>query len=177
MKTVGHQPNQRSVPASYRPPGGKFTRDTRDRLVRLAFRFLWNRDDAEDAVQDALTRSLEHRNELRSEDKWWSWISSIVVRKCHELGRKRKTKNEHLARIQSETASSTVESSGEFNVEHHVIKSSLVKLPRRQREVIVLRHLELMSYEQIGELLGLSPSTVRVHARNGLESLRKMLKD
>ncbi len=176
MKPVGQPPNQHSVPTSNNL-ATQITHDTRSRLVRLAYRFVWNREDAEDAVQDALARSLEHGHELKTKDKWLSWLSSIVVHTCHELGRKRKTRDQHTARLQLAAESHSIDSCDKLSVEHDAVRRRLERLPGRQREVIVLRHLELMSYEQIADILDLSPSTVRVHARNGLESLRTMMQD
>jgi len=58
-----------------------------------------------------------------------------------------------------------------------VVGELLMRLPERQKEVMVLRHLEQMNYDQIGELLEMSPSTARVHARAGLEALRDLIKE
>ena len=55
------------------------------------------------------------------------------------------------------------------------IRTALVDLPRRQREVLVLLHIEGMSYDEIGRVLEISPSTARVHARAGREGLRKIM--
>jgi len=48
----------------------------RDRLFRLAYRLLWNHDDAEDAVQNVLAAALTKGGQLRDGDKWWPWIES-----------------------------------------------------------------------------------------------------
>ena len=50
------------------------TRSVRGRLVRLAYRFLWNVDDAEDVAHEALATAHERAADLRDETKWWSWV-------------------------------------------------------------------------------------------------------
>lgn len=154
------------------------SRIVRDRLVRLAYRFLWNQDDAEDVVQDALVKAHQHEHELRDADKWWSWVCRIVVHACHTHGRRKQVRARHepilreRARADSE-ASQRVRSDSKADVLHHISA-----LPKRQREVLVLHHLEEMSYERISQVLGISIATARVHAQAARESLReRMLRD
>ena len=148
----------------------------RDRLVRLAYRFLWDRDDAEDVVHDALITARERADDLRDADKWWSWVGRIVVRRCHEQSRRKLVQRRHQESLRIETArrseQSHTDNTGEFKER---IRRLLHDLPRRQHEVIVLRHLQGMSYGEIADLLEISPATARVHAQAGREALRHLL--
>lgn len=151
------------------------SRIVRDRLVRLAYRFLWNQDDAEDVVQDALVKAHQHEHELRDADKWWSWVCRIVVHACHTHGRRKQIRAKHepilRQRARAESAGNQhVRSDSKTDVLHHI-----AGLPKRQREVLVLRHLEEMSYERISQVLGISAATARVHAQAARESLRQRL--
>jgi RNA polymerase sigma-70 factor (ECF subfamily) len=154
-----------------------FSRAARDRLVRLAFRFVWNRDDAEDVVQESLAAAHGHRETLREPDRWWSWLRRIVIHRCHTAGRRKRTRARHGLRLAaSNTAETDAAGEGLGAAElKELVWRALPGLPERQKEVVVLRHLEGMSYEQIGELLEIAPATARVHAKAGLESLRSML--
>ena len=64
-------------------------RVSRDRLVRLAYRFVWNRDDAEDVVQEALARAHERASTLKEHEKWISWVTRMVIHGCHLQGRRK----------------------------------------------------------------------------------------
>jgi RNA polymerase sigma-70 factor (ECF subfamily) len=153
-----------------------FSQAARDRLVRLAFRLVWNRDDAEDVVQESLTVAHARDGQLRGPDKWWSWLRRIVIHRCHTAGRdkvRRRRLGERLAARRNTAADQAPASeSGELT---ELIRGALPNLPARQREVVVLRHLEGLSYEEIGEVLEIAPATARVHARAGLEALRMAL--
>ncbi|MCH7885647.1 MAG: hypothetical protein IIC01_10400, partial [Planctomycetes bacterium] len=97
------KPEQSSDPTTVSP-------SVRDRLVRLAYRFLWNRDDAEDAVQEALTVAHQKRSALRDSSKWWSWVRRIVVQQCRVSGRRSAMRRIHAERRASEGVGLTVES-------------------------------------------------------------------
>lgn len=149
---------------------------TRDQLVRLAYRFLWNVDDAEDAVHDALATAQERIGNLRDRDKWWSWVCRIVVQRCQLHGRERQRRKSHARPYEREALHRRGggEPSESF-ADKEELQKALAGLPQRQQEVIVLRHLQGMAYDRIAEVLDISPATARVHARAGREKLRSLL--
>ena len=55
------------------------------------------------------------------------------------------------------------------------LAASLAKLPRRQREVVVLRYLADMSETEVANQLNVSAGTVKQHASRGLRSMRQRL--
>ena len=148
----------------------------RGRLVRLAYRFLWNHDDAEEVAQDALAIALQKAGELRDRRKWWSWICAVVVQRCRERGRRvqRWKRHEDTYRAELSPGTGGPEALDDDDARHWV-RELLLQLPRRQQEVMVLRHLQEMSYDEISEVLGISAATARVHARAGREALRGQL--
>lgn len=154
---------------------GMFPASARDRLVRLAYRFLWNQHDAEDVAQEALTRACERASDLRDRDKWWSWVSRIVVHRCHELGRRKLRRERHQPMLRAQAAREAQGSGVDQSADEKVgLRQLLHELPRRQREVIVLRHLQGMAYGEIATVLGISAATARVHAQAGRETLRRL---
>lgn len=172
----------RPGPACPSPPPPSTLSAGRDRLVRLAYRFLWNRDDAEDVAQEAMAVAHEQASELRDPDKWWSWTCRIVVRRCHSWSRSRGRRQKHeaqwrLAARAGDVVASPAEARSSRVELTEMVRTLLNELPPRQREVLVLRHLEGMSIEQIAGVLEISPATVRVHAMHGREALRNMIGD
>jgi RNA polymerase sigma-70 factor (ECF subfamily) len=147
--------------------------ETRDRLFRLAYRFLWNRHDADDVVQSALATAWEKAGQLRDYGKSWSWLCGIVVQRCRLLrrraGRWAFHWNHYAPTVREEADSRTHPDSAD------VLRALLTKLPRRQHEVLVLRDLQGMSYHEIATVLGITASTARVHAQAARESLRKLV--
>ncbi len=145
--------------------------DARQRLYRLAYRFAWNHADAEDAVQSAVVTAWQKSDQLREGGKWWTWLCSIVVQRCRELRRKESTRQRH-APAYARAAASAPPSESEAAER---VRMLLPQLQHRQYEVIVLRHLQGMSFDEIGEVLGISPATARVHAQTAREALRDLM--
>ena len=114
----------------------------------------------------------------RDPSKRWSWLSRIVVHRCHEHGRRKQRRAHHEDAIRTLAGSMAKDWTHDdpTNIKNQV-RRLIEALPTRQREVTVLRHLQGMSYDEIGHVLAISPSTVRVHARDGLETLRRLMNE
>lgn len=154
------------------------TPEVRTQLVRLANRLLWNQTDAEDAVHDALSTAISTRSALRDETKWLSWLKSIVVQRCRLHHRRARWRKSHESKVASRVSSSDADDNAERIVRGELVepvRKALERLPRRQREVVTLRFLEGMGYDEIAAILDMKPATCRVHAFAGLESMRQWL--
>lgn len=164
-------------PRVRRPPSpSPGSRSARDQLVRLAYRLLWNRDEAEEVAQDTLMTAHERAQDLRDADKWWPWVCRIAVQRCRLRRRERQKRERHARPYAVEVARRQQEpGDAEPSEPAELIKSLLGELPPRQYEVIVLHHLQGMGYDEIAEVLGIAPATARVHARAGREALRKLV--
>ena len=148
---------------------------TRDRLLRLAFRFLWNRNEAEDCVQDSLAVAYSRLSDLREASKWWPWVCRIVVNRCHEMRRFRGLVQRFVGRLDHERCE-TVEMSTGGDELVGAIPGLLERLPRRQREVLVLKHLSGMTFDEVAEVLGIAPESARIHAMRGREKLLAVMR-
>ncbi|MFQ5461070.1 MAG: RNA polymerase sigma factor [Phycisphaerae bacterium] len=146
------------------------------RMVRLAYRYLWNREEAEDVAQEALSVAIERLDLLRDRKKWWAWVCRIMVNTCHARHRGATRRQAHSERYARHRAIGMAEPQSPAAGERtEMLRAALGKLPRRQQDVVVLRHLQGMSFDEIGRILEISPATARVHAMAGRESLRKLM--
>ena len=75
-------------------------------------------------------------------------------------------------RAGSDAATSPAATSDATSTERLDLQRALAKLPRRQREVVVLRYLADRPEAEVAALLGCSPGTVKQHASRGLAALR-----
>jgi len=146
--------------------------------VGLAHRFLWNRHDAEDAVQNALLLAERKHGQLRRPELWWPWLCRIVVQQCRLI--RRQNSRQAAGQVGAAEAlrwrGSTTPAQGAGSGLEDVLHELIGELPRGQRTAIVLRHLEGMDYEEIAQVLGRSESTVRVHVKRAREALREAIR-
>jgi RNA polymerase sigma factor (sigma-70 family) len=127
-------------------------------LLSFCFFMLGSREDAEDAVQS--TFASAHRALLRDERSVdvRPWLYAIARNACIGILRKRRPQEvEQVARIAGEDVLAKVERRESVRQ----LLSGMLELPEHHRTALVLAELHGQSQREIGELLGVSPSTVK----------------
>lgn len=139
-------------------------------LFGYAFRFLRDREDAKDIVQDVFEKLWNNRKKVEAE-KAKSWLFTTAHNAMINF-RKRKGRI-HL------TDDVQIFDHGVSN--HHfeslqVVDRAVSILPPVQKSIILLRDLEGYSYKEIGEILSLSDAQVKVYLFRGRKKIKKQLK-
>jgi RNA polymerase sigma-70 factor, ECF subfamily len=134
------------------------------RVFGVALRMLGNRAEAEDIAQETFLRAHRAMHEFRGEARLHTWLYAIASRLClnrlasadHRLVR---SDEEALAAAPAgEPSAAAVLERAELDA---AVREAIAALPGDRRIVVVLRDVEGLSYEEIGETLGLEPGTVR----------------
>ena len=134
-------------------------------LYRAALAILGNPQEAEDAVQDAYLRYLEKRPDLRDGEHEKAWLLKVTANRCKSLLRQRKR---HPA-VELLDVYPAPEGEGRELVE------AILTLPANQRAAVHLHYYEGCSTDEIANILGQRPGTVRSHLSRAREALRKYL--
>src|ERR1700726_3509393 len=140
-------------------------------LFAIAYGILQNREEAEDAVQDALVKAWKSRWRVRDPEKFPAWLAMIARHRARDVFRKRKSvplADNVIEAVQAETDDTTA-------VDQQ-LHSALASLPELHRSALLLRYFEEMDYASIEKLLGLSNGAVRGILGRALASMRKQLK-
>ncbi|MDX6745047.1 SigE family RNA polymerase sigma factor [Actinocorallia sp. A-T 12471] len=142
-------------------------------LYRYAYVLTGNQHDAEDLVQEALTRTGVAWSRIRRKDDPEGYVRTTMARIM--ANRWRRPKLEHLVPGVPETA---VDDPGLDRV-HEVdgLDAALQALPPRMRAVLVLRYFEQLSEEETARALGCSRGTVKSQASRALAKLRAGMLD
>jgi len=148
------------------------------RIYALALRLTGTPEDAQDAMQEAFVRLFRNLARVDCQDRLGSWLATVVVNACRDLGRARQRSRlvpmgEKLAVFADPGANPEVLRSGEEREEQ--LRSCLQRLPERERAALTLRELEGLSTQEVARILGTSESTVRVHICSARIKLRKLL--
>lgn len=142
------------------------------RLFRLAYRMLNDRGEAEDVVQETLTRSWCSLPMLADVDAFGGWIYRLATNKCLDVLRKRSAHAEDIIDTdgmetmsgtcaRSASAGSDPAQEAEWSAEQDGLAAVLNTLPPAQRACWLLREMHGRSYAEIGVTLKISPAAVR----------------
>lgn len=153
-----------------------------------AYYILRNQADAEDAAQEALLKAFTHLEQLRSDDKFKSWLILIVVNEARM--RKRKD-HQHL--YESIDGAATENDNGDFMPRQFAdwrdlpsevfdkkeiriaVQRALDNLPMKYREVFVLRDIQHLSVSETAKILGLSTPAVKTQLHRARLQMREQL--
>jgi RNA polymerase sigma-70 factor (ECF subfamily) len=127
-------------------------------LFSVALRLVGNYEDARDATQNAFIRAFERLDTFDPERKFFSWIYRIAVNESLNLRRGRRVHEPLEATVQASAAQRDGAEAAELS-EH--VRDAIVALTPEQREVVILKYFAEMSYEEIGDALGLPEKTVK----------------
>jgi RNA polymerase sigma-70 factor (ECF subfamily) len=156
------------------------------RAVRLAYQYLRDTHDADEAVQDAFVKVFTHITSYREELPFEVWFTRILVNACLDL-RKARTRRLRWVLPIERTASSdapvpeaadrgpTPEDQLVTQGRLREIAAAVDQLPERQRAVFMLSHFGEQTTSQVSEALGVSEATVRVHLFRAVRRLRRLL--
>jgi RNA polymerase sigma-70 factor, ECF subfamily len=154
------------------------------RAVRIAYQYLRDAHDADEAVQDAFVKVFTHITTYREDLPFEVWFTRILVNGCLDM-RKSRARRLRWALPMSATADAPPIDPAAPNPspEDRLVSSERAKeisaaveqLPERQRTVFTLCHVAEHSTAEISQALGLSEATVRVHLFRAIRKLRKLL--
>ncbi|MFF5204942.1 RNA polymerase sigma factor [Streptosporangium sp. NPDC000396] len=171
---LAERPTRASAPPAFSPDAElvAFYRDHRLDLVRLAVLLVGDRETAEDVVQDVFARL--HRS-------WRPGVTTLAyVRTCVLNGSRSVLRRRAVALRRAERVTDLVDSAetaaliGESRRE---VLVALGRLPRRQREALVLRYYLDLPDAEIAEAMGVRESTVRSTTARALAKLLRELGD
>ena len=143
-------------------------------LLRLATLVTGSDDDAQDAVQDALSRALPRWDRIVRADDPDAYVRRMVLNAHTSAWRRFRRKEAPVALVRT-GASDDPEALGLAHLDHERVWSACLGLPTSQRVAVVLRFYEQLSYAEIAALTEVAESTARSRVHRALERLRAAL--
>lgn len=135
-------------------------------LFRLAYTYMRNADDAMDVVQESVCKAISRYDGIRNEQAIRSWLCRIVVNTAMDQLRRRKREI---------TVEQMPESGYEDTYSNPDLQRLLNGLNDRERTIVVLRFFEDMRLQDIAEITGENPNTVKTTLYRCLKKMRIQL--
>ena len=151
----------------------------------LAYDLTRNKEDAEDVSQDVFIRAFSSIKKFRGDAKFSTWIYKITLNTCLSL----KKKKSYAALKTTESIEDFIDTNFEissperYGPEKHTevsfirrdIEKALGKLTARERIIFIMRNYNEMQFNEIAEIIGTKPGTVRSMNFKALEKVSKEL--
>jgi RNA polymerase sigma-70 factor, ECF subfamily len=156
----------------------------KDPLMNFVYRFTGDRDVSADIVQDTMIKFYMNKDSYRSFAKFSTWIYTIAGNLAkNELKRRKRRKIFSLENDDDErsiqVADKTViqpDKAADSEIKNEIIQNALLKVKDVYRNVVILRDIQELSYEEIAGITGLSLGTVKSRINRGRLQLQKLLK-
>lgn len=141
---------------------------------RMAYRVLRDREDARDAVQEALARACEHAENLRNPSSVDGWFYRVVMNLCRDaLGRRKRYVN---GEVPEAAGSGPLPDEVLARVEEVGRLAGVVEtLPTMQKRAVALRYGDDRPVEDVAQALGIALGTAKSHLHRAHEKLRAVL--
>lgn len=159
--------------------------DNQNRVYSLALRMLGDPEDAQDAAQEAFLNAWRALPSFKGESSFSTWVYRLTSNACIDCLRRRRRrrevetdslpaleeeKNWEPADRRSDPALQT-----EGRMAREAVDQALEALPPHQREILLLRELSGLSYQEIGQALKLDLGTVKSRIARARLALKKIL--
>lgn len=159
----------------------------KERIFRLICRMMGDEEEAKDLVSEVFLAAYKAYHRFRGESDVYSWLYRIAInRTLNRIKRKSRIvsldnplgKDKRGEDIFHEVVSSRDGPEGlqERKEVIEAVRQAIARLPSKYREVIVLREIENLSYEEIAATLEISTETVGVRLYRAREKLRRLIK-
>ena len=142
-----------------------------DRLFRFAFSSLHNREQAEDVVQESFARVWD---KVKTVD--FAKAKSYLFTTAHHAMIDEVRQRQHFASIEDFSLTDERAVHNPYPDVNDILHKALTTLPEAQRNALLLRDYEGYSYQEIGDITGMSEAQVKVNIFRARTALRNQLK-
>lgn len=166
MRPLAHIDDQECVTRAQRGEGKAFSELVaryQDRVYRFLLRLTRSQDDARDLTQDTFMRAYQSIDRWRPDALFRTWLFRIARNVAFD--RLRRDKRVEFVELDEDAdipdTAAGPEAALETTQRYRLLEAALERLPAEHREILLLREIEEMSYEDIADVLDLHIGTVK----------------
>ncbi len=146
----------------------------KDKVYRLAKRLLVSNDEAEDATQELYLKLWQNKSKIDSYKNVEAYAMMMTKNYCLDQLKSKRASNLTLihSNYKDESKDSALQENVEFKDSARIIKKMMEDLPEKQRMIVQLRDVENYEYHEIGKIMNMEPTNIRVSLSRARKTLR-----
>lgn len=140
-------------------------------LYSICYRFTRNDSDARELTQDICIKVYRNLKKFNEKSKFFTWLYRIAVNTCLSFRRRQRQRE-----LQYDPPSETQPLDERVSMKI-AIENALKKLPPRQRLSFILHHYEGYTFNEIGDIMGVTTGAAKANHYQAVRKLRTLLKE
>jgi len=149
----------------------------RDRLGRYAVHMLGDREDAEEALQDAFVRGYRSLARCDDPERFGAWLYGILVNRCRTAGARAARRGRLFVRDDAALTRAPLPSPAERAEWDDTVRRALARLAPEYREAFLLKHIEDLEYDEMARLTGAGISALKMRVKRAREQLQLIFRE
>lgn len=158
--------------------------DYQKKMYNLALNYVKQEEEAKDLTQDIFVTVYRSISKLRDETKFVAWLYQVAINHCRNRYKRLQRKGYFSSDSIDDTESTIQLSSGaspekelERNRTISIVQETIAALPESEKEIILLRDIQELSYDEISTILNVPLGTVKSKLNRARSALKDRLKD
>ena len=149
----------------------------RDQVFRLALRMCGNEADADEVAQEAFLSAWKALPNFRGDSQFSTWLYQLTSHAAIDLMRRKKRQiaAEDITEVSAPDPAPGPQQQAEQSETRQAVRDAMAQLSPEYRQIVVLRFLQELSYEEIGAVLKLPPGTVKSRLNRAKSQLKDIL--
>lgn len=147
----------------------------KDKVFRLAKRLLVSNDEAEDATQELYLKLWKNKKKLKEYKNIEAFAMTMTKNYCLDQLKAKRSNNLTLVHSNYKDTAVSLQRKLELDDSVSKVHELIARLPEKQRMIIQLRDVEQYEFEEIGKILDLQPTAVRVALSRARKTIREQL--
>ena len=147
----------------------------KDKVYRLAKRLLVSGDEADDATQELYFKLWKNKEKIETYDNVEAYAMRMTKNYCLDQLKSKRAGNLKLVHSNYKDESVSLQNEVEVHDEVSIVKELMKDLSEKQRMIVQLRDIENYEFEEIGKILNMQPTAIRVALSRARKALREKL--
>jgi RNA polymerase sigma-70 factor (ECF subfamily) len=147
-----------------------------ERSARIAVRILGNREDAEEALQDAFLRAFRALEDYEDRERFSAWLTRILVNQCRTMLARTRRREAVFLDVEPRDLDLAVDGTNDGGIWPE-LEHALAQLPLEQREAVVLKYADDLTYEEMARITGAGQSALKMRVQRAFARLRALLQE